>query len=182
MTLVVRAACDRNECDAAALARPIITAVHSLDRKIPVAAVRTMSDVVAGATAESRFYLTLLAAFASVAVALAAIGVYGVISYSVSRRTHEIGIRIALGADPLTVIRLIVRQGMTIAVAGAGVGLVGAYTLTRLMGGLLYGVSPTDWPTFAVVTAVLCAVAFGASAIPARRATRTDALVALRSD
>jgi putative ABC transport system permease protein len=71
---------------------------------------------------------------------------------------------------------------MTIAVAGAGVGLVGAYALTRLMGGLLYGVSPTDWPTFAVVTAVLCAVAFGASAIPARRATRTDALVALRSD
>jgi putative ABC transport system permease protein len=141
-----------------------------------------MSDVVAGATAESRFYLTLLAAFASVAVALAAIGVYGVISYSVSRRTHEIGIRIALGADPLTVLRLIVRQGMTIAVAGAGVGLVGAYALTRLMGGLLYGVSPTDWPTFAVVTAVLCAVAFGASAIPARRATRTDALVALRSD
>jgi putative ABC transport system permease protein len=182
MTLVVRAVCDRDVCDAAALAAPIANVVRSIDRKIALGAVQTMSAVVSAATAESRFYLTLLAAFASIAVALAAVGIYGVMSYSVSRRTHEIGIRIALGADPSGVLRLIVRQGMTLALIGGGIGIVGAYALTRMMTGLLFGVSPTDPATFVVVTAVLCAVALGASAIPARRATRIDALIALRSD
>ncbi len=182
MTLVARAACDGERCDAAALATPIRNAVRSIDRKIPLAAVQTMSAVVSDATAESRFYLTLLAAFASIAVTLAAVGIYGVMSYSVSRRTHEIGIRIALGADPSSVLRLIVRQGMTLAVIGGAIGIVGAYALTRLMAGLLFGVSPTDPATFVAVAAILCTVAFAASAIPARRATRIDALIALRSD
>jgi putative ABC transport system permease protein len=144
--------------------------------------VQTMSAVVAQATAEPRFYVVLLAAFAAIAVVLAAVGIYGVMSYSVSRRTHEIGIRIALGAEPSTVLRFIVRQGMTLAFIGATAGLVAAFALTRLMHGLLYGVGATDPTTFVAVTAALCAVALAASYLPARRATRIDPLVALRSD
>jgi putative ABC transport system permease protein len=141
-----------------------------------------MSSVVQQATAESRFYLVLLGAFAVIAVALAAVGIYGVMSHSVSRRTHEIGIRIALGAEPSTVLRFIVRQGMTLALIGATAGVSAAFALTRLMGRLLYGVGPADPVTFAVVTAGLVGVGLAASYLPARRATRVDPLTALRSD
>ena len=183
LTLVARVACGaRERCNPAAFTTPIIRAIREIDRNMPISNVQTMSSVANQATAESRFYLVLLGAFAAIALTLAAVGIYGVMSYSVTRRTHEIGIRIALGAEQGTVLRFIVRQGMTVALVGAGVGLVAAFALTRLMGRLLFGVGPTDPTTFAVVTTTLCAVALAASYLPARRATRVDPLTALRSD
>ncbi|HEX8942200.1 MAG TPA: ABC transporter permease [Gemmatimonadaceae bacterium] len=183
LTLVARMQCATGgRCNAATLATPIVRAVRGIDRNIPISEVQTMSAVVEQATAESRFYLVLLGAFAAIAVALAAVGIYGVMSYAVARRTHEIGIRIALGAEPGAVLRFIVRQGMTLVFVGAGAGLVAALALTRLMGRLLYGVGPGDPMTFAVVTGLLCGVASAASYLPARRATRVDPLLALRSD
>jgi len=141
-----------------------------------------MSSAVAGATAESRFYLVLLVTFAAIALTLAAVGIYGVISYSVSRRTHEIGIRIALGAQPSTVRWFIVRQGMSLSVIGGVAGLAVAFATTRLMSKLLYGVTPADPVTLVSVAVVLCGVGLMASYLPARRATRIDPLSALRSD
>jgi putative ABC transport system permease protein len=108
------------------------------------------------------------------------IGVFGVINYSVAQRTHEIGIRIALGAQRGDVFRLVVGQGLVLALVGVGVGAVGAFALTRLISGLLFGVSPTDGPTFVMVSLIVTAVAFLACYLPARRATRVDPLVALR--
>jgi len=182
MTLVARVACQRSECDASVLAPQIRAAIRGAERNAPISAVQTMRALVNDATAESRFYLVLLTAFATIALALAAVGIYGVMSYSVSRRTHEIGIRIALGADPRSVVGIVVRQGLTLAALGAGAGLVVAFALTRLMRGILYGVAPTDAWTFLSVTTVLVGVAAVASLIPARRATRIDPLEALRSD
>jgi len=153
-----------------------------MDHGVPVSQVQTMEEVVAQSTAAPRFYLLLLSAFAVVAVVLAAVGIYGVMSYSVSRRTNEIGIRMALGAKPRDVGRLIVGQGMAVAVGGAVVGLVGALGLTRLMSSLLYGVGASDPATFLVVSLLLGAVALAASYIPARRATRIDPLTALRCE
>jgi putative ABC transport system permease protein len=182
MTLVARVSCERSDCDAAALATPIRRAIRSVDRGAPISAVETMSAVVATATAEQRFYLVLLAAFAGIAVVLAGVGIYGVMSYSVSRRTHEIGIRIALGAEPSSVVRAVVGRGVGVAAIGAGVGLVLAVALTGMMKSILYGVSPTDTVTFASVTSLLLGVALAASLVPALRATRADPLAALRSD
>jgi predicted permease len=182
MTLVVRGACNRRSCDPILLSQPVRSAIRSVARNAPISAVRSMSDVVAEATAEPRFYLAFLAAFAAVAVALASVGIYGVTSYAVARRTHEIGIRIALGAEPGSVLAGIVGQGLKLATIGCGVGLLVAFALTRSMRGLLYGVGPTDPLTFAIVTAILCTVGVVASFIPARRATRIDPLAALRSD
>lgn len=182
ITLVARVACDRSECDAGARAPQIRAAIRGAERNAPISAVQTMRALVNDATAESRFYLVLLTAFAAIAVALAAVGIYGVMSYSVWRRTHEIGIRVALGADPRSIVGIIVRQGLALAGLGAGVGLVVAFALTRLMRGILYGVAPTDVLTFLSVTALLVGVAVAASLIPARRATRIDPLEALRSD
>ncbi len=139
-----------------------------------------MDQVVADATSQSRFYLVLLAGFATVALLLAGVGIYGVMSYSVSRRSHEIGIRMALGAQGRDVLRLVVFQGIVQAMAGIAVGLAGALALSRLMAGLLYGTRATDPMTFAAAVLVLCAVAVTASYVPARRATRVDPMVALR--
>jgi len=183
MTLVVRTRCMSGDaCDPSAIAAPLVTAIRSIDRNVPISQVQTMMSVVQRATAESQFYLVLLAAFAAIAVTLAAVGIYGVMSYGVSRRTNEIGIRIALGATPGAVLGSIVRQGLSLALAGAMVGLVAALALTRLMGQLLYGVSPTDPLTFAAVVALLCGVAVMATLAPARRATHIDPLAALRAD
>jgi putative ABC transport system permease protein len=183
MTLVVRAACvDEQRCDDAAIAAPIVATIRGIERGVPISQVRTMESVVRGHTAESRFYVVLLGAFAAIALSLAAVGIYGVMSYSVSRRTNEIGIRIALGAEPRDVVRFIVGDGMIVALLGAGAGLVGAFALTRLMGRLLYGVPATDPWTFAAVTVMLCAVALVACYLPARRATRIDPLKALRAE
>ena len=183
LMLVARVACDAGKtCDATRLAPPVVQTVRNLAPRVAISSVESMEHVVDQAAAESRFYLVLLGAFAAIALMLAAVGIYGVMSYSVSRRTHEIGIRIALGAEPSTVLKFIVRQGMSLALVGAAFGLVAALGLTRLMAGLLYGVAASDLITFVAVTAVLCGVAFVASYLPARRATRIDPLIALRSD
>ncbi len=175
ITLVVRAAGDPG-----ALASSVKEAVWSFDRDLPISEVLTMDGVVADANAQPRFEMLLLAVFAGVALALAAVGIYGVMSYSVSRRTHEIGIRLSLGASRASVLRLVVRQGMTLALAGSAVGLSSALLLSRLMTKMLYGVHPNDPLIFGGVAFVLSVVALAASYVPARRATRIDPMVALR--
>ena len=151
-------------------------------RAFSPAAVQTMTRVVDEATAASRFQTFLLAAFAAAAALLAAVGIYGVMSYAVSQRTREIGVRLAVGADPATIRRMVVGQGMTMAAAGAAVGLASALALTRLMTGLLYGVRPGDPATYIAVTLALLGVALAASYLPALRASRVDPMRALRAE
>jgi len=185
LTLVVRAKCAADatcEAAAAALAPPVVATVRSIDRNLPISAVQTMDAVVDDATAESRFYLVLLTVFAGIAIVLASVGIFGVMSYAVARRTHEIGIRVALGAEPRTVVRMIVGQGTLIALSGAAIGLAASLLLTRLMAGLLYGVAPRDPATLVGVSGLLIGVAVLASYLPARRAAKIDPLVALRTD
>jgi putative ABC transport system permease protein len=154
--------------------------VKALDPDQPIAAVRPMTVWVNSSVATPRYRTTLLALFAALAMILAATGIYGVMSYSVAQRTHEIGVRMALGARRLDVLKLVVRQGMLLAVIGVVVGLGGAYALTRVMSTLLFGVTAKDPLTFGVVAALLIAVAFLACFVPARRATKVDPLTALR--
>jgi predicted permease len=174
-TLVVR-----TTGDPASMAPVIRSIVHSMNQNAPLSEVQTMDQVVSEATSEPRFYVLLLGAFAAVALVLAAVGIYGMMSYSVSRRTQEIGIRIALGARTVDVIRLVVGQGASLALLGLGVGVVVAFAVTSLMARLLYGIRPTDPITFVAVVVVLSTVALIASYIPARRATKVDPIVALR--
>ena len=183
LTLVARASCVPGaRCAPGSLTSAVREAIGSLDRAVPVTEVQTMDDVVAGANAGPRFTLVLLATFATVALVLAAVGIYGVISYAVSRRTHEIGVRMALGATPSTVLRLIIGEGMRVVAIGVVAGLAGALVVTRLMTTVVYGVRVTDPMTYAGVAALLTAVALLASYIPARRATRIDPLTAMRTD
>jgi putative ABC transport system permease protein len=182
MTLVARVACAANDCSVASQVAPISGAIRSTEHNAPISAIVTFSALTRAATAESRFYLTLLTAFAAVAVLLAAVGIYGVMTYAVSRRTHEIGIRMALGAEATTVMRAVVGEGLSVVSVGAAVGVAVAMGLTRLMRGILYGVSPTDAWTLAAMTALLLGVALAASLVPAHRATRIDPLIALRSE
>jgi len=139
-----------------------------------------MEQAISDSVARPRFRTGLLSAFAAIALLLAATGIYGVIAYSVAQRTQEIGIRMALGAHRADVLRLVLGQGTMLAIEGIGLGLAGALLLTRLLGSLLFAVSPTDPLTFAAVSIGLTGVALLASYIPARRATRIDPLVALR--
>jgi putative ABC transport system permease protein len=175
MTLTVRTSGEPREFVSAVRDR-----VRSMDASLPLYSIRTMSERLAESVAPQRLTLLLMALFAIVAIMLAAIGIYGVISYNVAQRTHEIGIRMAIGAKRSDVLRLFVRQGMTLAALGMAIGLGAALTLTRLMASLLYGVSVRDPMTFIVVTLLLAFVAFAACYIPARRATRVDPIVALR--
>ena len=172
----------RTTGDPLALAGPVRDAVRGIDPALPVASVRTMDEVVGEATARSRMSSYLLVLFAGIALVLAAIGLYGIISYGVSQRRGEIGVRMALGADQGRILRLIVRQGLLLTAAGLAVGLVGAFALTRLLRSLLYEVAATDVATFVAVPLLLAAVALLASYLPASRAARLDAVTALRSE
>ena len=145
-----------------------------------MAHIRSMDEVLVQSTARNRFNMVLLRIFASLAMLLAAIGIYGVMSYAVGQRVHEIGIRMALGARAGDVLSLVLRQGLSLVVMGIVIGLMGAVWLTEAMKSLLFGVSPNDPPTFAIVSALLLAVAAAATYIPARRATKVDPMVALR--
>ena len=139
-----------------------------------------MDEIVATSIADRRFSMILLVVFATLALLLASVGIYGVISYVVGQRTHEIGIRMALGARPLDILRLVLSGAGRLAIIGIAVGLVSALGLTRLMANLLYGIGPNDPLTFIAVPAVLISVALLASYLPARRATKVDPVVALR--
>jgi len=154
--------------------------VHSLDREIPISDVKTMDEYVSASVAAPRFNTILLGGFAGLALALAAVGIFGVISYSVAQRTQEIGIRRALGADGRNVMRLVLGQGLRLAGLGIVVGTAGALAVTRLLATLLYEVAPTDAATFAGVAVVLAVVACAASYLPARRAAEVDPMVALK--
>jgi putative ABC transport system permease protein len=162
------------------LTKPVRGAVHDVDRELPVFAIRPLEDYVATSIGPQRFYATLVGIFAAVALTLAAVGLYGVIAYAVSQRTHELGVRVALGATSQKIAGMVVAQGLSLTIGGAVVGVVAALLMTRVLGALLYGVSALDPLTFAAVLLILIAVAALASYVPARRAARVDPLVALR--
>jgi putative ABC transport system permease protein len=170
----------RTAMNPTAVAAAIQREVAALDKDQPVSDVRTLEHVVGEAVGPQRFAMILLGAFAALALALASVGIYGVMTYSVSQRTHEIGIRMALGARQTHVLGMVVRQALVLALAGAGLGLAGALGLTRLLSSLLYGVRPTDPLTLALVILALVSVSAFASYIPARRATMVDPMEALR--
>jgi putative ABC transport system permease protein len=170
----------RTTVEPLSLASAVRSQIAALDKDQPVFNVRTMEQALARSAAARRFSMILLSVFAALALVLAAVGIYGVISYSVAQRTREVGIRMALGAQTTDVLKLVVRDGLKLVVIGVVVGLVGAFILTRLMSTLLFGVTPTDTITYATVALVLIGVALLACYIPARRATKVDPLVALR--
>jgi predicted permease len=164
------------------LARVVREAVNAMDRSLPIVRLRTMDDVFADSIARQRFLAQLLGIFAGLALALAAVGTYGVLSYLVTERQREIGIRMALGANRASVLSLVLKQGLSTTVIGLAIGVVGALGLTRLASSLLFEVKPTDPLTFGAVAAVIAVVALFACVVPARRATRVDPMVALREE
>jgi putative ABC transport system permease protein len=170
----------RTQSDPAGMAQAVKQQIWKVDSQLPVTRVQTMSEVAASSFAARRFNMLLLAIFAGLALVLAAVGIYGVMSYAVTQRTQEIGIRMALGARSADVLKLIIKNGMTLTFIGIIIGLGGAVALTRLLTTLLFGVTPTDKPTFITVSAVLIFIALLACYLPARRATKVDPLVALR--
>jgi putative ABC transport system permease protein len=175
MNLAVRTRMDPLSAIAA-----ITGSVREIDSDVPLLNVRTMDDAVSASLSPQHFAMLLLAAFAGLALLLAVVGIYSVMSYSVSRRTHEIGIRVALGASRADLLMLVVRQGLVLALIGSAIGIAGALSLSRLMSSQLYGVSPTDPVTFVGVSVLLTVVALAACYIPARRAMQVDPMVALR--
>jgi putative ABC transport system permease protein len=177
MNLVVKTA-----GDPATMSSAIMNEARKLDRLITITRVRTMDDLRATALQSDRFNLWLLGSFALLALLLAALGIYGVMTYTTSQRTRELGIRMALGAQTSDVLKLVAVQGMKLALIGVALGLLASFALTRLMKSLLFGVGPTDPLTFALVPLLLSVVGFLACYIPARRATRVDPLIALRSE
>jgi putative ABC transport system permease protein len=157
-------------------------AVKDLDPDLALSFIMTLEQVVANSVAQPRFYMTLLAAFAMVAVALSAIGIYGVIAYLVGQRAREIGIRMALGASPRAVTAMVVREGAVMTSSGIAIGLGGAFLLTRLMRALLFEITPGDPITYIAVTALLAAVALAASCVPALRAAHVDPALTMRAE
>lgn len=172
----------RTSSDEAGLANAISREIHAVDSTVVVYGIRTMQDRLYSSLARQRFSSTMLGAFAAFALLLAAVGLYGVMSYLVTQSTHDIGILVALGARPGTIVGLVVRQGMQLTLIGVLAGLAGAAALTRVIAGLLFGVGTTDLATFLAVPALLAAVAFAATVIPAWRAATVDPMVALREE
>ncbi|HEY4838221.1 MAG TPA: FtsX-like permease family protein, partial [Candidatus Acidoferrales bacterium] len=170
----------RTSSDPSAMASSMIREIHAIDSNVPVYDISTMDARVSRSLARQRFSMVMLGAFAGFALLLAAIGVYGVMSYLVTQGTRDIGVRIALGAQQSDILRLVLKQGMTLTLVGIIAGLAGAAALSRVMGSLLFGVGSTDFVTFSSVAVLLTLIAFAACYIPARRAMRVDPLVALR--
>jgi ABC-type antimicrobial peptide transport system permease subunit len=162
--------------------KQVASAIRSVDPQQTITDSFTLDDAVGDAVARPRLLTVLLGLFGAMGLVLGALGLYGVLSYLVSQRTREIGVRLALGAQQSTILRMVVNRGLVLAGAGIAAGLVGAFLLTRVMRGVLFGVTSTDPLTFIGVAVVLLAVASVASLIPALRATRVDPLVALRAE
>jgi putative ABC transport system permease protein len=168
--------------DPVLLAPTIRAAVRELDPGLAVFGVEPLEETVSRSVSERRFTMLLLGLSAALALVLAAIGIHGVLSYAVAQRTREIGVRVALGARPWRVVRLVLMEGLVLSAAGLAIGLAGALALTRLLASLLYGTTPTDPATFVGVMLFLIVVALAASYVPARHATRVDPVVALRTE
>jgi putative ABC transport system permease protein len=175
--LVVRTAGDPLQ-----VAASVERTIHSIDKDLPVVSIRSMEQLLNLSMAQRRLTLTLLASLAVLALLLAAVGIYGVISYSVRQRTHELGIRLALGAQTRDVLALILKQGLKLTLSGIGLGLVAAFALTRWLESLLFEVRPNDALTFAAIALLLLLVALLACWLPAMRVTKVDPLIALRSE
>jgi predicted permease len=172
----------RTSSDPSSMAGAMAREIHAVDRDVPIYQVRSMQERLGDSLARQRFSTTMLGAFALFALVLAMVGVYGVMSYLVTQGTHDIGVRIALGAQRGNILGMVVGRGMQLAVIGVGAGLLGAVALTRLMSSLLFGTTATDPVTFSAVSVILLAIALLATYIPARRATRVDPMVALREE
>jgi putative ABC transport system permease protein len=170
----------RTSVDPISLGPAVRKVVQEVDKDQPVSDIRTMTEIVSAAVARQRFSMLLLGIFAAVALTLAGIGIYGVMSYSVAQRTREIGIRMALGAQKIDVLKMTVRQGLQLVVIGVVIGLAAALVLTRVMSSLLFGVSATDPITFVTISLVLLSVALTASYVPALRSMKVDPVIALR--
>jgi putative ABC transport system permease protein len=172
----------QTRADAGAAAQSLRQALGEIDPSLPLSNVQSMERLVGSSVASRRFIMTLLASFAGAAMFLALAGIYGVLAYAVSRRTAEIGVRLALGASPRGVLRLIVAQGMKPVLAGVAAGVVAAILLTRLMTSLLFGVSATDVATYAAVAGILGLAGLASCYLPARQALRVDVVAALRKE
>jgi putative ABC transport system permease protein len=170
----------RAHAESGALATAVRRELAGIDPSQPIARVRTMDEWLSRAVAGPRYRTALFGLFAALALALSAVGIYGVMAYSVGQRTREIGVRMALGARQLDVLKLVVRQGMGMVLIGVSLGLIGAFALTRVIASLLFNVGTRDPMTFSGVAILLAAVAFVACYLPARRATKVDPVVALR--
>lgn len=175
MTVIVKGQSDPNQ-----LISSLRQQVKAVDPDQPIYNIRTMNEIRSESVASERLNLTLLSIFAGIALVLAVVGIYGVMSYTVTQRTHEIGIRMAIGAQPRDVFKMVIGQGMLLALIGVGLGLIGAFALTRLMATMLFDVAPTDPATFAVIAVLLTSVALLACFIPGRRATKVDPVISLR--
>ena len=177
MMLVVR-----TEAELAGMVPAIQREIAAIDPGQAAFGFQTLGNLVDASGSRRRFQTTLLSAFAGLAAALAAIGVYGVVAYTVTRRTREIGVRLALGARPHHVVAMVFRQGLVVTLAGVGLGVIGAVALSRLLAGFLFGVSPLDLPTFAAAAILLLVVAGLSTYLPSRGAARVDPLAALREE
>jgi len=175
MTLLVR-----TTTDPLSVVGAVRGAVLAIDPNQPISNASTLEKAVDESIAQRRLNMLLMGLFGGLAMLLSAVGIYGLLSHAVTQRTHEMGIRMALGAQVSDVLKLVLKQGMLLAFVGEAIGLVGAFVLTRLIRGLLFGVTPNDATTFVVVVAVLGVVALLACYLPARRATKVDPLIALR--